>query len=275
MTFDVFAAIRHGGNAYAVHNVRLVDAGPADRGMTILIVEHGGVQTQLHSDIKYHEEWSRRDVGLVGYVKPATPGDEKFGMNAAFHFRAYLDQSLRRVPEIDVTGDGRHLEPWKRPVTVGWVCDAKPTGFHAPIGIVPGERGNFLRDDTVPVTLHVPPEFIRQCALVQMSPEDVLRSFVGDLAGIQNLSTCPRADGYGSNGSDERNNAEAWLDRAHGMYAISESALYAREAANEESLVLNEDWTALLDDYRDFGGNPDELINAVQALVDAQESKAT
>lgn len=32
--------------------------------------------------------------------------------------------------------------------------------------------------------------------------------------------SCPRADGYGSNGSDERDYAEAWLQRAHGMYAV-------------------------------------------------------
>ncbi|WP_223936960.1 hypothetical protein, partial [Aeromonas caviae] len=36
-------------------------------------------------------------------------------------------------------------------------------------------------DETVAVTLRVPPEFVRECRRVQMTPQELLRSFAGVL----------------------------------------------------------------------------------------------
>ena len=46
-----------------------------------------------------------------------------------------------------------------------------------------------------------------------MSPEVVLRGFIADLAEIMNWADNPRADGYSSNGSDERRYAMEYYER--------------------------------------------------------------
>ena len=140
----------------------------------------------------------------------------------------------------------------------------------APADLFPGEAGRFVPDETVAVTLRVPPEFVRECRRVQMTPQELLRSFAGDLAGIQNFVACPRADGYGSNGSDEREYADAWLHRAHAMNAIDLDEQDAREAEAEEKQFQRDDFAALLDDFESYGGKADDLFAAVQALVDKQ-----
>ncbi len=268
MNFDVFAALAQPGFSVTVHNVRLIDVRPAEDGHELLVVEHAGGTRELIGGGLWNEEFSRRNVGRFGYIVPAQP----FGLElpiGACYFRDYLDQSLRRVPELDsdyqgVSGVGRVLE------VIGWRCDAQPYGFRAPAGIVPGEGGRFVPDETIAVTLRVPPEFVRECRHVQMTPEELLRSFVGDLAGIQNFTVCPRADGYSSNGSDERDYAEAWLHRAHGMNAVDLDEIEARELEAGEKQFQREDFADLLDDFEGYGGNVDDLFAAVQGLVDKQ-----
>ena len=63
------------------------------------------------------------------------------------------------------------------------------------------------------VTLKLPPEFIALCEHDDTTPEVVLRGFIGDLCGIMNWANNPRADGYSSNGSDEREMARAYYER--------------------------------------------------------------
>ena len=63
------------------------------------------------------------------------------------------------------------------------------------------------------VTLELPAEFIELCDADGITPETVLRGFIADLAGIINWASAPRADGYSSNGSDERNMAQAYYER--------------------------------------------------------------
>ena len=41
----------------------------------------------------------------------------------------------------------------------------------------------------------------------------MLRGFIADLAGIMNWASSPRADGYSSNGSDERRMAMEYYER--------------------------------------------------------------
>jgi hypothetical protein len=63
------------------------------------------------------------------------------------------------------------------------------------------------------ITLDLPAEFIELCAADGVTPETVLRGFIADLAGIMNWQSAPRADGYSSNGSDERSMAQAYYER--------------------------------------------------------------
>lgn len=270
MSFDIFAVIaRSGPSTIAVHNVRLIDVQPAEDGHERLTIEYGGTTRELLGGGRFREEWSRREVGKFGCVVPASPLTPDTPIGACY-FRSYMDQSLRRVPELDLADKWALSGQRATACTVGWVCEARPQGFLAPAGLVPGERGQFVPDETVEVTFRVPPEFVRECHRVQMSPEEVLRSFAGDLAGIHNLVACPRADGYGSNGSDERDKAEEWLDRAHGMKRIDLEAVEAREEEEEQERNQCEEFGELLRDFIDNGGKADDLFTAVQALVDKQ-----
>ena len=63
------------------------------------------------------------------------------------------------------------------------------------------------------ITLQLPPEFIELCEADGVPPETVLRGFIGDLSGIVNWAANPRADGYNSNGSDEREMAMDYYRR--------------------------------------------------------------
>jgi hypothetical protein len=63
------------------------------------------------------------------------------------------------------------------------------------------------------VKIELPPEFIELCKRDQVQPEVVLRGFIADLCGIMNWASNPRADGYSSNGSDERDMAAQYYWR--------------------------------------------------------------
>ena len=63
------------------------------------------------------------------------------------------------------------------------------------------------------ITLELPPEFIELCNTDGVEPRVVLRGFIADLAGIMNWASNPRADGYSSNGSDERGLAREYYER--------------------------------------------------------------
>lgn len=267
MDIDIFAAVAHSLSG-SIHNVQLLNVQPAESGFELLTVEHTGTTRQLIGAGRWDEEFSRRDVGKFGCIRPA----RRFAHDApadSCYFHSYIDQSLRRVPDLD-SSDRTACDDGRAPEVVGWRCDARPHGFRAPVGIIPGEAGRFVPDETVAVTLRVPPEFVRECHRVQTTPEELLRSFVGDLAGIQNFSACPRADGYGSNGSDERDYADAWLGRAHGMNAIDLDMLDNRRMEAEEEQAQRDEFAALLDDFLGHGGKPNDLFAAVQTLVDKQ-----
>ena len=63
------------------------------------------------------------------------------------------------------------------------------------------------------ITLELPPEFVALCKGDNVPPEVVLRGFIADLAEIMNWASAPRADGYSSNGSDERGLAREYYER--------------------------------------------------------------
>lgn len=145
-------------------------------------------------------DYLRNQVGQIGVVMYASEGQ-------CWRFNAYLDQTLRRMPELDSATDlGWHNEARK---------DVSPNGWTAPRGIVPGMQGAFVEIDTDPVTIDVPAEFFDLCDGYGLTVEAVLRGFIADACGLMNYVREPRGDGYNSNGSDERMMAQDYLDRAH------------------------------------------------------------
>lgn len=63
------------------------------------------------------------------------------------------------------------------------------------------------------ITLDLPPEFVGLCRHDGVDPEFVLRGFIADLCGLVIWVSHPRIDGYCSNGSDERQLAQAYYER--------------------------------------------------------------
>jgi hypothetical protein len=63
------------------------------------------------------------------------------------------------------------------------------------------------------LTLQLPPEFVELCEHDGVTPEQVLRGFIADLAEIVSWADSPRTDGYSSNGSDERRMAMEYYER--------------------------------------------------------------
>lgn len=258
-----------------VHNITLLDIQPSDDGKSTLTVEYQGTETVLHG--RFWSEAYRNDVGKVGYIVPAKPYESSLPGDPAFvHFRPYADQSLRRVYELDCTNDEFQLVPLnfgpyphhRAHRICAWRCDDRPDGFLAPAGLVPGPGGRFVVDETEVVSVRVPPEFVREARRVQMKPIELLESFIGDVSGIHNFSNNPRADGYGSNGSDERDMAAGWLERAHGMNAIDLDELAEREEQGQEWEAQRDEWADLLGEYADRGGDAEQLLEALNSLVD-------
>lgn len=163
------------------------------------------------------DEFTIREIGQTGIAMfvARTEHSPEF-----YRFEPYGDQTMRRAYELDVFArpdqpgigfDGYNGE------AIGWRNEAQPEGFLAPRGIVPGANG-FIADETANITIGIPPEFCDLCVQVKRSPEDVLRGFIADAAGLNSYLNCPRADGYSSNGSDERMMARDYFERAHGMW---------------------------------------------------------
>ncbi len=63
------------------------------------------------------------------------------------------------------------------------------------------------------LTLTLPDEFLALCQQDGVTPDTVLRGFIADLCAIENWASAPRTDGYGNNGSDERDMARAYYER--------------------------------------------------------------
>ena len=145
MKFNVFEQITKPWPRVTLHNVHLLAAHPTGDSFTMITVEHQGAQCDLISANRWDAEWSPRDVGRCGYLVPAEPIDSE--PQWACRFRTYLDPSLRRLYELDVK------DQW------GWLCDDRPQGFLAPAGLLPGVKGRYVADETISVTLRIPPEF--------------------------------------------------------------------------------------------------------------------
>ena len=262
-----------------LHNVRLVDVTADDDGHELLHVEgECGERAALLGTAKV-SEWRKKEIGQIGVVRRA---DRRWveAPSRACHFHAYPDQSLRRAPELDLMDlDEPSIEGRKQNV-IGWRCDARG-GFRAPIGLTPGEGGQFIEDRSVSVTLRVPHEFVEECKRYGMTPAEMLQGFAGDASGIMNYVVNPRADGFGSNGSDERDMADAWMQRAYfGQFEEAEEAAAEAERREEEReraeerALERDDFGWLLHEWMDAGGDKDELFNTVEQLVRSKEAES-
>lgn len=211
MTFTEFAAAVQPGSSGTIYDVRLTGAEWVESNEHTLIVQHSrriyrlkGAGPCTHAS-KYGV-WAK-----IGCIVPSSGPS----LEPDFcRFTEYPDQSLRRAPKLDIEeiamGDDGRI-----PEVFGWRCNAQRKGFRTPASFVPGVSGQFVPDETVAVSLRVPPEFIRICEERNMTPEELLRSFVGDLSEISMRWDRPRVDQYRSNGRAERELATEWLYRAH------------------------------------------------------------
>lgn len=138
-----------------------------------------------------------------------------------YRFSPYTDQSLRRAYELDITEQPRIDINWVgnyNPERIGWRNATHPDGFLAPAGIIPGKEGRFIPDESEALMIDIPREFEQLCREYGTTPEEVLRGFIADAAGLQNYVDEPRGDGYDSNGSDERMMAEHYFERAYSIH---------------------------------------------------------
>lgn len=218
-----------------IHNARLVSVSHNDAREAVFDVE-GVTVTALVSHIDSH---SIGEVGMLWHPQPSRLEDA--GMVS---FRAYPDQSLRRCPHYDSSAP----HPCGEFGMLGWSCDAIGM-FQAPSHVIPGERGSYVRDRTTPLQLAIPPEFANTCAEVGMSVDRVLRAFMADAAGIMNYLRNPRADGFSSNGSDERDMAKAYIERTWGHNREwAAQNRYEREQAEER----HEQQESIFDEVQDI-----------------------
>ena len=130
---------------------------------------------------------------------------------AEYLFRAYPDQRLRRLPALDEAA----ADAW------AWTFTDTPRVVLVKAGVIPGQNGAVVPEETNALNLEVPHEFVQLCARFKLLPAFALRGFIADLCALQNPVSHPREDGYGSNGSDERLLAQAYFERAYGWREMS------------------------------------------------------
>jgi hypothetical protein len=123
--------------------------------------------------------------------------------DSSFAFVPYPDQRLRR----DSAEDDTRRRLW------GWTIDSQR--FACKAGVIPGQDGLVVSEDTDTMVLQIPREFVQLCVGYKLRPDTVLRGFIADLSGLMNWTHCPREDGYSSNGSDERQMAWQYFQRAY------------------------------------------------------------
>ncbi|QRD62689.1 hypothetical protein H8Z72_22550 (plasmid) [Xanthomonas citri pv. citri] len=249
----------------AIHGVRVLGAHCNPDQEWTYVVDIAGIGEGIGVAVPRPHPAAEPDTGKVGYLtrsRADLAGRERFRSEAKFY--AYLDQSLRRDPLLDSDTE------------LGWVCDAKPSGFSAPRHIVPGTDGAYIPAKTTAVTLAVPEEFVALCSRYQVSAEAALRGFIADAAGLQNFISCPRADRYQSNGSDERDQAADYLRRAYGHLELSpedeDDRLEAQAAAQEREYRVDE-LVSLLDAYVEAGCDGDDLIALVEQQVERKQAE--
>lgn len=238
------------GQWEVIHNARLVKISRQENNAVQLTLEVEGETFQVDTRVG---TWFDVFEGKIGCLIRDDSGKPTF--------TPYPDQSLRRAPELD------GIQHWDD--SVGWRCAARPA-FKAPRGIIPGVNGCLHSVDTDPVALMVPSEFLQLARQHQMTPEELLEGFIADVCGLESPASCPRVDGYSSNGSDECMLAQDWLERAYGHLRIEIDEIDQQQENHDESTEL---LSECLSDFLEAGGAADELVAAVRQLVEAKQSE--
>jgi hypothetical protein len=216
----------HPRQPVAFFNARFTGIATEEGGDNYLVFEYQGQEMRQPTfPGSGNTELSARAVGKFGVVVRVDWQTEGRDF-PHYRFDAYLDQSLRRAFELDVfeatppVGSASYSDGELTRCNVeriGWRNSLCPDGFLAPAGIIPGTDGRFIQDETEALTIDIPPEFVSLCDEYKSTPMQVLRGFIADAASLHNYMAEPRADGYSSNGSDERMLAYDYIERAYGM----------------------------------------------------------
>ncbi len=208
----------HPRQPVAFFNARFTGIATEEGGDNYLVFEYQGQEMRQPTfPGSGNAELSARAVGKFGVVVRVDWQTEELDF-PTYRFDAYLDQSLRRAFELDVFEHATPIgSPGYNAERIGWRNSLCPDGFLAPAGIIPGTDGRFIQDETEALTIDVPPEFVSLCDEYKSTPMQVLRGFIADAASLSNYMAEPRADGYSSNGSDERMLAYDYIERAYGM----------------------------------------------------------
>jgi len=130
---------------------------------------------------------------------------------AEYSFRAYPDQRLRRSDALD----DADADAW------AWTFTDTSCVVLVKAGVIPGQNGAVVPEETHALSLQVPREFVHLCDQFKLHPATVVRDFIADLCALQNPASRPREDGYGSSGRDERLLAQAYFERAYGWRGMS------------------------------------------------------
>ena len=141
-------------------------------------------------------------VGEIGVLRLGA-------MAHGWGWRPYPDQRLRRAPEHDDPASGR----WAWRLTSTSADEYLLTN----IGVLPGAKAAFVRQDLETVKLELPREFSDLCRAYRQQPTAVLCAFVADVCSLRNFAKCPRDEGYCSLERDERRLAQDYFNRAYGM----------------------------------------------------------
>jgi hypothetical protein len=134
---------------------------------------------------------------------------------AEYLFRAYPDQRLRRLDTLD----DADADAW------AWTFTDTSRVVLVKAGVIPGQNGAVVPEETHALGLDVPHEFVQFCARFSLHPADVLRGFIADLCALQNPVSHPREDGYCSSGRDERLLAQAYFERTYGWREMSDRSV--------------------------------------------------
>ncbi len=189
--------------AERIYDVQLVELDQAAQRMTVRLP--GGTLREF--------------AEAPAWLKPGQVGILRLPAGGGFGFQPYAEQRLRRLQAKDYPADGEdaHTVLWAWQLE-GASPDERGSSKH-PITtqahFVPGKGGWFVEDCTEDVTIKMPAEFLELCESRGITPEQALQGFIADVCGLVNAVDHPREDGFSSNGSDERNMASDYFDRAY------------------------------------------------------------
>ncbi|WP_040721195.1 hypothetical protein [Oxalobacter paraformigenes] len=183
-----------------------------------LVVDYQDRELLLPADPVNVRQWEKRlkesgeETGLIGLarlVRRKTSGTPR--SRSLYRFDAYPDQTLRRAFDLD---DYEYIDSPYNLNCIGWRNAKNPDGFLAPRGLVPGEGGRFVSDNTEPYPVPVPFEFIELATRMKTDPLSILKNFMADACGLKSPAELPRADGFASRSAEAEKRARDYLRQA-------------------------------------------------------------